>query len=523
MAVDRYHTFAAQAAGAMGPIAVGLMLLGTSPLAAAAMEPAQHRLPAVAEVLQAARDELREELPQLAEPAQRAEAWGRLAMLHHAQDLLDEAEHAYRQALAEQPARRWHYLLAVVLGERGEVHTAIAEYQRALTAVEGGHALSSYRLGKLYLLEGDHRAAAAALEAAAAAMPDSAAVLGALADAAIGSGDWRRAKSLLQRAAALQPNAGRIAYKLAMAHRHLGELEEARHWLAKRNATAPSVDDPLLLEVAELSLSAKFFVKAGERAWQRGERQDALAAWRNAAALAPQDVDAGLVYAHALGALGQRKAAIEEARRVLAIDAQSARAWHVLALQLYHEAEVGEALEAAQRAAQLDGDPSARALAAALLMRSRQFDEAAATYQALAAEQPDAAYYRYWLGMAQLGAGHCPAARQAFADALERQSNWGQAHVALVRADALCGDDDVRRNARARAEELLAAHAEADTRITLAFAELGLGRTEAARVLATEALPHGDAQLLLASIDEGKLPKLPFAAESDWWLPAELR
>ena len=511
----------------MSPLAISFLALMATPLAAGTPEPvAQDRPAPVSETLQTALDDLHRDLPQLAEPGERAEAWGRLAMLYHAQDLLDEAEGAYRRALAEKPALRWHYLLAVVLGERGDTQGAIAAYRHALTAAsngEGGHALSSYRLGLLHLLEGDHRAAATALGEAHGGMPDSAAVLAALADAAVGVGDWQQAKSLLERAAALEPNAGRIAYKLALAHRHFGDLEKARYWLAKRNATAPAVDDPLLLEVAQLSLSAKFFVKAGERAWQRGERLDALAAWRNAVALAPDDVDTGLVYAHALGALGQREAAVEEARRVLAIDPQSARGWYVLALQLRTEADAEEAIDAAQRAAQLAGDATARTLLAALMMRAGNFDEAAAIYHALAGEHVDAAYYRYWLGMARLAAGECQAARRPLEEALERQANWGQAHVALARADALCGNSATRLAAYAKAKGLLAARADADTRITLAFAELGLGRADAARQRAAAAMPHDDARMLLAALAKGKLPARPFAADSGWWLPAELR
>ena len=502
---------------------VGVLAVLALPLAMAVPKPvAQDRSAVVAQALQTALADLQETLSQHTDPAERAAAWGQLAMLYHAQDLFDEAADAYRNAIAEQPALRWHYLLAVVLGERGD--GAIAEYRRALAAAAPGtHALSLYRIGLLQLLRGDHRAATAALREARKGMPASAAVLTALADAAAAQGDWEEAKALLQRAAALQPSAGRVAYKLALAHRQLGDHDAARRWLAKRNATAAAVDDPLLLEVAELRLSAKFFMSAGERAWQRGDPQEALAAWRKAVALAPEDVDAGLVYAHALGTLGQREAAILEARRVLAIDPLSARGWHVLALQLRGEADAKAALGAAQRAVRIGGDGTARALLAALMMRSRQFEEAAAHYQILANEQPQAAYYRYWLGMAQLGAGACPAARGRLAEALEIQANWGEAHIALARADALCGDTEARHAAHTRAKQLLAARADANTRITLAFTELALGRTDAATLYANAALPNGDARMLLDALAKGRLPARPFAADSEWWLPAEAR
>ena len=70
----------------------------------------------------------------------------------------------------------------------------------------------------------------------------------------------------------------------------------------------------------------------------------------------------------------------------------------------------------------------------------------------------------------------------------------------------------------------------ADTRITLAFAELALGRQEAAKAIIDAALPHPDAAMLAAAMTQhpghpetviATLAK-PFALESEWWLPAEL-
>ena len=501
---------------------------------------AQEGRPAsVAETLRQARETLRHRLANLGAAEERADAWGDLAMLYHAQDMLDEAERAYRESLREASSARWRYLLAVTLTDRGDTAAAIAEYRRVLADAEGRHALASYRLGLLLLLEGDHRAARSALQDARRHMPESAAVLAALGDAAVAAGDWKAALPLLQRAAELAPTAGRIAYKLALAHRQLGDLEQARLWLSRRNASAAPVDDPLLLEVAERSLSPKFYIKAGERAWRRGEREDALAAWRNAAQLAPDDADAGLVYAHALGELGRRRAAAGEARRVLAKHPNSARGWYVLALQLRHGASVDEAIAAAERAVRLmasasetgpaerpfpggdQDEATVRTLLAALWMRAKRFGQAAREYRTLAQSNPETAYYRYWLGVSSLGAGDCAGGRNALAEALRLQGNWGQAHIALARADALCGSDALRQGARQRAKRLLAVQDSVDTRLTLAFAELGLGRLDQARRLAAAEQPHADAALILDALSANSLPTTPFASTSSWWLPEE--
>ncbi len=474
------------------------------------------------ETLREAREEVERDAPQLDAPA-RAEAWGRLGMLYQAQSLLDEAETAYRTALRHAPAVPWHYLLAVVLGERGDIDSAIAEYENAIALADGGHGLPSYRLGVALLVRGDHVAAAEALDAARDAMPRSAAVVAAQADAAMAAREWLTARTLLERALQIEPNAGRLAYKLGQVHRHLGNIDQARQWLERRSEVAPGVEDPLLLEVASLSMSPKFFMKAGERAWRRGDQDEALAAWRNAVALAPNDVDAGLVLSHALGETGDRDAAILEARRILDLDPQSSRGWYLLAYHQRDAVDPSGAVDALDKSLALAGDSTTLALRAALRMRTGRFGEAAADYAILARERPDDAYVRYWAGMAQLGAGDCPAARGELDAAIRLQPAWGQAHIAMTRADALCGDEDTRQRARQRATQMLANADSVDTRVTFAIAELGLGRAAAARDAIAGLGKETDTAWLDVALDRNAPPSMPFAPGSDWWLPAEVR
>lgn len=501
-------------------VASGLALFAATSIAAqsSSTEGPESTVTATLRLAEAA---VEEELQALEDGGRRATALGELAMLYHAQDRLDDAIRHYQAALREQPAQRWHYLLGVALADCGDVDAAIAHYQRA--AASGDYPLVFYRLGLALLVEGDHKAAQQALQQAQTVLPDSAAVLMARADAASAGGDWKRAATLLEQAAKLEPNAGRIAYRLAMALRQLGDLEAAARWLQRRNSAAPTIEDPLLLDVAAKSLSVKFFLDAGDRAWQRAEHAEALAAYRNATTLAPNNIKAALALAQALGANGNTAAALVEVRRALTVDSESSRGWYLLAHLLRNGKDIGEALQAAERSLQFSEDRAARTLLAALWMRARKFDEAATTYRALASRYPDAAYYRYWLGIAELGHGNCPNARQELASAVRLQANWGQAHIALIRADSICGDAETKQDAQQRAVELLAATESVDTRLTLAFAELALGNYEQARALAETHRSHADATLVLDALSRGTAPSLPFASGSEWWLPPELR
>ena len=478
--------------------------------------------PALAEALRNARAETQRQAA-VADAAARAAAWGRLGMFYHAQHLSYAAEDAYGRALAAVDQPRWRYLRAIVLEERGELEQAVADYRRVASA-DPDNIAAWYRLGAGLLLKGDVAGAEAALAQADQRLPDSALVLATLADVAVAREQWPAARELLERAWALEPDAGQLAYKLAMLHRRLGDAEAAREWLARRDGdnAAPKIDDPLLLEVAQMSRSARFFVKAGQWALARGDHEGAVQALEQAVALAPDDEDIGLTFAHVLGVAGRGERGLREVGRVLERAAESARGWYLRAWLLRtstDDARRQRALAAARRSLALAEDERTRTLAAALSMREGRFAEAAADYERLAAAHPDEAYYPYWLALARLGKGDCRA-RSALARALHLQAKWGEAHLVRARADALCGD---REAARRRATALLEVRNDADTRLTLALVELASGHADKAKALASAELPHPDAAMVLNALDGDTLPQAPFAAESAWWLPPEVR
>ena len=476
--------------------------------------------------LEAAREQALARIANLEEPAERAEVWGGLGMLYHAQNRLREAAESYRRSLDEAETIHWHYLLGVVLADRGDVDGAVGGFRRALELAEGRHMLASYRLGLALMADGQYDAATDALRDALAEAPEAAAVLTALGDAELGAGNLGAARDALEQAAALEPRAGRIAYKLALTYRQLGDIESAEAWLERRNDLAPAIDDPLLLEVVALNLSPKFFTEAGTRAWKRGERNEAVAAWRRAAELAPGDAEVGLRLAHGLGTLDRRDEAAAEIRRVLSLHPASARGWYLLAW-IARDISPDRAREAVERSLQLAADETARALSAALWMRQGRFRAAADDYQVLAAWEPENAYYRYWLAMAYLGATSCEAARPILAEALRLQPTWGQAHIALTRADALCGDRAVRLAAVAKARQLVDLEDAADTQITLALTLIAVGRSDHARPIIAAHRANPDADMLDGAIAEHGNAAIealtrPFAEGSPWWLPAEL-
>ncbi len=456
---------------------------------AAQGEPALPLPPHLAQPVAAAWADERERLAS-GDATVRAAAHGRLAMFHHAQHLLAEAEQLYGEAIADARlaaggetaavagAFRWHYLRGVVRRDRGQLAGAAQDFRAALE-IRPRHAASHYRLGTLLLDRGDVERATAHLQRALAADANSAAALEALADAAIATQEWSEARGLLERAWQAEP-AGRLAYKLAIVERRLGNDQIAERWLARRGRDAPTVHDPLLLEVAALSLNPRFFVEAAANAEARGEADAALAAYTQATSLAPNDASVGLALARALVRHGRPAAALEESRRILS----------------------------------LDGTP-ARALHASLAMQQGEHAEAERSYAELAAAEPEQASHLYWLAMSRLAQGACAKARAPLAEALRLAPASGEAHLVAARTEALCGDADV---ALARARALLKVRDDADTRMTLAFALRAAQPREAMRI-ATSDGDHEDARLILDAVTSGRAPERPFAAGSAWWQP----
>ena len=492
--------------------------------------------PPLADLLRTALAEAEQTAAQAQDATERANAWGRLGMLYHGQRLRELAKDAYERALAEAELPRWRYLRGIVLSEQGDIAGAAADFRRVVDAAPED-AVARYRLGVALSLLGELDAAQHELEAARRIMPDSALVLAALADLALARGDSAQALDLLQRAWRLEPEAGQLAYKLAMTQRRRGDLDAAREWLARQpdNSLAPSIDDPLLLEVARTSRSPRFLEAAANWALARDDTEEAASALAEAATLAPHDTALGLRLVGLLGSMGRTEEALAHTRRILASENQSAMAWHLLAW-LLRNAETGElraeAAAAAQRALALTtdgaagGDPKPElekvlALAAALAMRDGDWPTAAAHYDRLATSHPNDARYRYWLALARLADGDC-SGRRALTEALRLRQDWGEAHLALARADALCGDPE---EAERRAHGLVAAKDDAETRITLAFAAYALGDLAEAMRLANADLPHEDARALLDVLERKADAELlrVFAEGSPQWLPSEVR
>jgi len=474
----------------------------------------------MAEALRTAQDKVERDVNILASPEARSDARGDLAMLYHAQFLLDVAEVEYTKAVEEVSLPRWHYLRGIVRMDRGGVREAIEDFTLVIQQEPNNH-LALYRLGVALALTGDHSRARAVLLRAELHAPESPAVLSALADTAIAAKNWDLAKEYLEQSWRIEES-GQVAYKLGLVWTRLGDLKASIEWIAKRNPTAPTIRDPLLLEVAELSVSPQFFVKAAKWAWERGDVDEALQAYRVAAKLAPADTVIGLGFARVLESQGRSAEAINELRRVVQENPGEGTAWRQLA-SLLHPADVQAAIEAAEMAMTVDNSDASHALFGALAMKARSYATASSVYEKLTARDAKNPYYFYWLAMARLAEQNCAGGLESLSEVIRLRSSWGEAHVVQIRAHALCGAAPERVKARRKALALLQQRSDPDMRLTLAFTEMSVGNLDNARILIEAELPHHDATMLGDALKRNMLPPVPFAADSRWWEPEEIR
>lgn len=174
-----------------------------------------------------------------------------LAMVYEANELWDEADRAWGDALALAPDRPlWMLHRAIAARQAGHDARARALLE-AVVGREPNLAGARFRLGEALLEAGDLVGARREFEAAHARLPKHPDPLISLAELATREDDPQRAEELCRRALALAPDSRRAHYVLGLALRAQGRLEEAREALQRGlEAKRTWVPDPLTERVA---------------------------------------------------------------------------------------------------------------------------------------------------------------------------------------------------------------------------------------------------------------------------------
>ncbi len=268
---------------------------------------------------------------------------------------LDAAEAAFRNAVKADPkstgARR---NLALALARKGHFDGAIDALEAA-AEIDPNDVWIHVDLGNAYLGKGQAEAAVRSFERAVEIDPSLAQAHFNLANALIGLDRWSDARRHLEATLELEPGHTRAHYQRAMANHHSGNstaaIRELRELLkddpsfiaarmglattlaeAKRNQEAAAVYHQGLALDIPAAERIELLNALANLQWRQGQRQPAIAYWRQVTELVPDSSAAWMNLANALQLLQRQKEVRQkEARELFAraveLDPSNATAW----------------------------------------------------------------------------------------------------------------------------------------------------------------------------------------------------
>jgi tetratricopeptide (TPR) repeat protein len=315
------------------------------------------------------------------------DAYGRLGSLYHVHAVAAAAELCYRNAIRLSPRNfRWRYYTGELLRDRGRYREALVEFAAA-EALDADYPPLRLRRAQVWLELGDTERAGAALQPLRREAGLQAAANYGLGRIALLRKEPARAVEFFQAALRHDPEASRVHYPLAQALRALGRDEEARIQLARHGNREPMAEDRLGDELAALRSGPGFRFMQALQSVRSGDYDAAVSGFEQGLAQDPHNMRARVSYARALYLSGDAAGSRRELERALRERSDDSLAGFLLGL-LDEESGNREAAEERYRQVlALDpGHSGARLYLAGLLFRTGRHGEAAALY---AAADPD--------------------------------------------------------------------------------------------------------------------------------------
>lgn len=380
-----------------------------------------------------------------------ANAYGELAMVHHAQDLASPAEAAYKNARLLAPGdKRWPYLLGHLYNDTARQTEAMQSFE-AVLKIDGNDALALLSLGEVALAHGDFERAQQVfdkLQQDKAARP---AALAGLGKVALAKRDYNKAVAYLQESLQLWPSGSKLRHPLAVAYQALGERDKAAQALRaySANGQEPSIPDPLADALGAKAASSRSLLRRGQRYGQTGQFDLARQAFEAAAQADPKNAEILANLGISLANLGQLEAAQKSLTESLHIDDTNATAQMSLAVVYDRQGLDQEASVRYRAAIERDGkNVQARVYLADARMRAGQALEAAPLYREAFGLSPSARI-RLSLSYALLRSGQFAEARKQLEAGLAEDGRNQSIANALARVLASAPDASLRDGQRA--------------------------------------------------------------------------
>ena len=404
-----------------------------------------------------------------------AAAFGRMGQLYNAYELSAPAAACYRNALRLAPSPQWRYHLGDVYRRQGQLDAAAEVLSEAARELPE-NAPVRLRLGRLELNRGRPAAARTHFARALAADPECGAARYELGEAARASGDFERAADYFRQTLAEQPYALQVLYPLGQTLLRLGRDEEARGYLtrsAERRVSVggrPTCPDPWDEELAGMTRSAAAHLTRGLHAAYNGRHEEALAQYRKALALAPEDPVVRQSLGSSLAAIGDQEGALEQYREAVRLAPADPDLHRDLGAVAGRLGRLEEARRHLETALELRPDYlAARLQLAAVAQKGGRFERAVELYTQVLEEESD--HRQAWLERARslIRLGRSVEVTEELGGLLDRKPPQDPAerlHLAVM-LGALGDRDRAARhmNAVLELDAPLAVHAQAHLRL----------------------------------------------------------
>jgi tetratricopeptide (TPR) repeat protein len=371
----------------------------------------------VQEQIQAAQNALSAVLARPDAPnAEKAQAFGSLGQIYQAYSFDDAALACYENAARlEAQSFRWNYYAGYLHQTSGNTDSAVHDYERALT-IKGNDRSTMLRLGNLELAANQLQLAKSWFSKAGDQPRPSAAALLGLGKVALIEHQYPAARKYFREALAREPQASSIHYQLAMAYRGLGDVPRMQEQLKLRGDVEPTIEDPLLDEIALLKLGKVGLLERGSTAVRENRLADAVASYRELVRLDPSDAIAYKYLGVALARSGNREEALKQYTHALQLNPNNPTVHYDMGILLFESGKEEAAISHFREAVRLDpGSVSAHFQLANLLMR-RGKDEAGREYQTVVSLDPQNALARLMQAMAAVHGGNYAQARSLLED-----------------------------------------------------------------------------------------------------------
>lgn len=333
---------------------------------------------------------------------QDALANGKLGMVLHAHNLLEEAEVCYQRAHWLDPKSfRWTYYLGLVQTNQAKCNEAVESLRQALR-LDADYFPAQLRLAQCLLVSHSYEEARKLYAAVLRKHPNDAEAHYGLGRVHAAHSDYTRAIESFRKACELFPKFAAAHHALARAYQRLGKNDQAQEALTlskKSEGALPEIEDRLLAELQVLYRDFNAYVKLAEELGGKGKLEDAAAAYEEALAINPQLPEAHTRLIYLYGRLGQAERADEHYRATVRLDPKKPEVYFYYGALVMGQGKSREAEQAFRKALEINPHHAeAHNNLGYLLEGQGKVSEAIAEFQKALQTRPDFPQAHFSLG-----------------------------------------------------------------------------------------------------------------------------